>query len=168
VYHVRVIHLRIPGSLRYRDLAVRVVGAACKLVGSSDTDSGPLRINNDFAHQLISAFSEAFNNVALHSYRGRTPGEVEIEVEAGQAHITVRIRDWGRSFAMDDVPLPDLDSMPESGLGIFIIRSFMDEVVYRAGTPNVLSMTKNLDPTSRPAHKPADSFEDSAGGKSRQ
>jgi serine/threonine-protein kinase RsbW len=183
---VGVIHLRCPGTLRYRDLAVRVVGAACKLMGAGE-DSGPVRINRDFDHQIISAFGEAFNNVAIHSYRGHAPGEVEVEVELGTSHVTVRLRDWGRSFAIDNVPLPDLDAMPESGLGLFIIRSFMDEVNYRPGSPNVLSMTKHLDPsliagsadrkteraekvdpTSRQAHKPADAFEDSAGGKSRQ
>jgi serine/threonine-protein kinase RsbW len=167
VYHADVIHLRVPGTLRYRDLAVRVVGAACKLVGS---DAGPpLRSNSEFDHQVVSAFGEAFNNAAIHSYRGGgTGGEVDIEVDIGAAHITIRLRDWGRSFELDDVPAPDLDAMPESGLGLFIIRSFMDEVHYRPGSPNVLSMTKHLDPTSRPAHKPADAFDDSAGGKSRQ
>jgi serine/threonine-protein kinase RsbW len=167
VYHAAVIHLRVPGSLRYRDLAVRVVGAACKLVGSSGADSGPIRFNNEFDHQVVSAFGEAFNNAAIHSYRGSS-GEVEIEVDVGLSHITIRMRDWGKSFVLDDVPMPDLEAMPESGLGLYIIRSFMDEVTYRPGSPNVLSMTKHLDPNSRPAHKPADAFEDSAGGKSRQ
>jgi len=168
VYHAGVIHLRVPGSLRYRDLAVRVVGSACKLVGGSPGDSGPLRLNNEFDHQVVSAFGEAFNNAAIHSYRGSTPGEVVIEVDTGISHITIRMSDWGKSFALDAVPMPDLEAMPESGLGLYIIRSFMDEVTYQPGSPNVLSMTKHLDPNSRPAHKPADAFEDSAGGKSRQ
>jgi serine/threonine-protein kinase RsbW len=163
-----VIHLRVPGTLRYRDLAVRVVGTACKLVGTDGGDSSAQHVDKDFDHQVVSAFGEAFNNVAIHSYRGGAPGDVEVEVDAGPSHITIRMRDWGRSFALDDVPVPDLDAMPESGLGLFIIRSFMDEVQYRPGTPNVLSMTKQMDPTSRPTRKPADSFDDNAGGKSRQ
>ena len=40
-YHACVIHLRVPGTLRYRDLAVRVVGAACKLVGHAGRGDGP-------------------------------------------------------------------------------------------------------------------------------
>ena len=43
---------------------------------------------------------------------------------------------------------PDLESLPESGLGIFIIKSFMDQVVYRPGAPNLLEMTKRI--VSRP------------------
>lgn len=153
--------------MRYRDLAVRVVGAACKLVGSSAGDSGPLRLNNDFDHQVVSAFGEAFNNAAIHSYRGEI-GDVDMEIDVGEDRITIRMRDWGPSFLLDDVPEPDLDALPESGLGLFIIRSFMDDVQYRPGSPNVLSMTKHVDPAGRAALEPADSLKDSAGGKSRQ
>jgi len=37
---------------------------------------------------------------------------------------------------------PDLDAVPEGGLGIFMINALVDEVVYESGTPNVLSLTK--------------------------
>jgi serine/threonine-protein kinase RsbW len=140
-----MIRLRVPGALKYRDLAVRAVAAACKLVGSTDShSSGPIRTNRDFDDQVVSAFGEAFNNAALHSYRGRPDGHVEIEIDVGSESITLRILDYGAGFDIGDVPEPDLDSLPESGLGIFIIKSFMDEVSYTAGAPNVLSMTKRL------------------------
>lgn len=140
-----MIRLRVPGALQYRDLAVRAVAAACKLVGATDShSSGPLRTNRDFDDQVVSAFGEAFNNAALHSYRGRPSGEVEIEMDVGSESITLRILDYGAGFDIADVPEPDLDTLPESGLGIFIIKSFMDEVSYTAGAPNVLSMTKRL------------------------
>lgn len=167
MYHAAVIHLRVPGTLRYRDLALRVVGAACKLVGSNAGDSGAIRLNSEFDHQVVSAFGEAFNNAAIHSYRGGT-GDVEVEVDVGSAHITIRLRDWGPSFELDEIPAPDLEALPESGLGLFIIRSFMDEVHYRPGSPNVLSMTKHLDPAGRPTSSGEGDVRDSAGGKSRQ
>ena len=81
-YAGRVIHLRVPGTLRYRDLAVRVVGAACKLVGTPDDATGPIR-NTEWDNEVVSAFGEAFNNAAIHSYAGQKPGDVEIEVEVG-------------------------------------------------------------------------------------
>src|SRR5437764_1015540 len=83
------IHLRIPGMLRYRDLAVRMVGSACKLVGASDMDTGPFRINSDWDNQVVSAFGEAFNNAAIHSYSEGSKGDVEIEVDVGPTHITI-------------------------------------------------------------------------------
>jgi serine/threonine-protein kinase RsbW len=139
-----MIRLRVPGALKYRDLAVRAVAAACKLVGTVENGTGPMRLNREFDDQVVSAFSEAFNNAALHSYRGRSPGDVEIELDVGADSLTIRIIDYGNSFDIRDVPEPNLDELPESGLGIFIIKSFMDEVTYQAGAPNVLSMIKRL------------------------
>jgi serine/threonine-protein kinase RsbW len=148
-----LIKLRIPGALMYRDLAVRVVSAASRLVGSKD---GVLVPHSDFDDQVVSAFGEAFNNVAIHGFRGCEPGVIEIEIEVGDDFITVRLIDNGKSFDISSVPTPDLDALPESGMGLFIIRSFMSEVSYRAGSPNVLSLTKRLQavhlmpPGSRP------------------
>ncbi len=155
-----MIHLRVPGSLRYRDLALRVVGAACKLVG----DGAAARRSGDWDNQVVSAFGEAFNNAAIHSYRGKKPGDVEIEVDAAVSHITIRLLDYGNSFDLARVPDPDLDALPESGLGLYIMRSFMDEVSYQAGSPNVLSMTKRYT-SSRQVEQPPDGFPESSGGE---
>ena len=159
-----MIHLRVPGTLRYRDLAVRVVGAACKLVGTPDESTGPIR-NTAWDNEVVSAFGEAFNNAAIHSYDGRKPGDVVIEVDAGITAITIRLIDYGKSFSLDDVPVPDLEALPESGLGLYIIRSFMDEVKYVPGSPNVLSMTKYVDPARRQVREPSDRIQDSGGGR---
>ena len=136
-----MIRLKVPGALKYRDLAVRAVAAACKLVGNDDgTDPG----DKQFIDQVVSAFGEAFNNTAIHSFRGRTTGDVDIEIEIGDDFITIRVLDFGNSYDFSSVPEPDLENLPESGMGIFIIRSFMDEVSYTVGAPNILSMTKRV------------------------
>lgn len=137
-----LIRLQVPGSLDFRDLAIRVVASACKLVSarSAHDDEGKA----DFDNQVLSAFGEAFNNAAIHSYRGRPLGTIDLEIEIGDGIITLRISDHGQSFDPTQVKEPDLDSLPESGLGLFIIRSFMDTVRYHPGAPNVLSMTKYL------------------------
>ena len=117
---------------------MRAVAAACKLIGDG---AEPQR---QFTDQVISAFGEAFNNTAMHSYHGDLTGDVDIEIEIGGNFITIRMLDYGDSYDFRSVPQPDLDSLPESGLGLFIIRSFMDEVEYQPGAPNVLSMTKRV------------------------
>jgi serine/threonine-protein kinase RsbW len=141
---VALIRLQIPGSLEFRDLAIRVVAAACKLVAGGDEEARAA-----FDDQVISAFGEAFNNAAIHSYKGRPLGAVEIEIEVAPAQITLRIADYGQSFDPTQVAEPDLDALPESGLGLFIMRSFMDSVFYTAGAPNVLSMTKHMQPVGQ-------------------
>jgi len=138
-----VIRLSVPGTLQYRDLAMRLVQAACKLVD-------PGIIPHDFDEKVISAFGEAFNNVAMHAYRDRR-GELHVEVEVASDRMTLRLIDHGTSFDLSAVPAPDLDLLPESGLGVFIMKSFMDDVSYSAGAPNVLSMTKRFSSIERPA-----------------
>ena len=41
------------------------------------------------------------------------------------------------------MPLPDFESLPESGFGIFIIKTLM-EIHYTPGKPNVLTLSKSL------------------------
>lgn len=148
-----MISLTVPGALQYRDVAVRVVGAACKLFSRGTSDSTPpgLAPGNDLADemvsQVVSAFSEAFNNLALHGYQGVTPGNIEIRVdsvnEPGGHVIVVELTDTGRVF--DPACHMDLpEEEPERGMGLFIIRSFMDEVGYVAGPPNVLTLKKHI------------------------
>jgi serine/threonine-protein kinase RsbW len=148
-----VISLTVPGSLQYRDVAVRVVGAACKLFSRGASDSTPpgLSAGNDLADemvsQVVSAFSEAFNNLALHGYKGVTPGNIEIRVDlvndGDVAVIVVEMKDTGHVF--DPAQHMDLpEELPERGMGLFIIRSFMDDVGYVAGPPNVLTLRKHL------------------------
>jgi len=134
-----LIRLKLPSRLEYRDLAVRMVASACKLVPNP---------GDDFYDEVISAFSEAFNNVVIHSY-GAKAGELEIEIEPSHDRLTIRLMDYGKTFDMAVVPQPDLDLLPESGLGVFIMRSFMDDVTYLSGHPNVLSMTKLLKANKR-------------------
>lgn len=137
--------MKLPGLLDYRDLAIRMVASACKLVDARRVNraTGVSRPDRDFDGEVISAFGEAFNNVALHSYAARG-GDLEIEIEPGPANLTIRLKDYGKSFDIDAVPRPDLDTLPESGLGLFIIRQCMDGVTYTTGQPNVLTMTKLL------------------------
>jgi serine/threonine-protein kinase RsbW len=147
-----VIHLRVPGQLAYRDLATRAVSAACKLVPPNRLERGPSL--TDFTNQVVSAVGEAFNNVVLHGYKGLDPGDVCIDITTHTDRLQVRIADYGHSFDPHSVPIPDLDGLPESGMGLFIIRSFMDIVDYQPGQPNVLVLTKLF---SKPASFPPNS-----------
>ncbi len=148
-----MISLRIPGSIEYRDIAVRVVGGACKLVDVADQDQ--------FANEVVSAFSEAFNNVVLHGYAGVERGEIEVRMtlrpaaDGAPGELHVALVDTGRVFDPGQyLQLPD--EMPERGMGLFIIRSFVDELRYQAGPPNVLLLVKRFGAVNGtpPPHQP--------------
>jgi len=130
------------GRVQHRDIVLRAVAAACKLVRRptvSDADAEW----NDFRMQVVTAVSEAFNNIVLHAYAGREDGIIEMDIRTRHNHISVELRDFGTSFDPDEIPTPDLDRLPESGLGMFIIKELM-EVSYRPGRPNVLVLSKRF------------------------
>jgi serine/threonine-protein kinase RsbW len=133
--------LRVPAVLAYRELACRTVAAVCKLSQGGSNGAGATATRR-FANELMSAVGEAFNNIAIHSYAHTEPGSVEIELAWTPEQVVVEVRDTGASFDFASVPMPDLECPQESGMGVFIIRSFVDEAEYRAGCPNVLVLTK--------------------------
>lgn len=101
---------------------------------------------DEFDSQVISAFGEAFNNIALHGYADRPCGEIAIEIDIAPDSITIHMADTGRTYDPFGVPAPPLERLPESGMGLYIIKSFMDSVTYSPGNPpekpNVLCLHK--------------------------
>jgi serine/threonine-protein kinase RsbW len=136
-----VFRFALPGRLEYRDAAKAFVAFICdQLI----RDRG---FEPDLGHRVISAFVEAFNNAVLHGQsRPGEPTPVEVELAVGDETLTVSVSDEGDGFQPELVPAPDLESLPEGGMGLFIMRSFMDDVQYRRSPQgkNVLVMQKAL------------------------
>jgi len=99
---------------------------------------------DELENAVVSAVGEAFNNVVQHAYAGRADGMVTLVVDAGEDELLVELRHDGVSFDLNAVPEPNLGELPESGMGVFIIRACMDELTYLPGNPNVLRMRKRL------------------------
>jgi serine/threonine-protein kinase RsbW len=144
-----MIRLSVPGTLRYRDIVLRVVASACRLLRPQRTTKQETSREGeaaDFDDLVVSAVGEAFNNVAIHAYRGRSAGAVELELELREDAVTIRISDTGTSYDPTRTAAPELDQLPDSGMGLYIMRTCMDQVSYRPGArpeePNVLTMTK--------------------------
>jgi serine/threonine-protein kinase RsbW len=126
-------------------MVLRTVSAACKLVMPKGRARGARC--SEFSHHIVSAVGEAYNNIVLHGYSRHEPGSVQIHIENCPEWMRIMIKDKGTSFDPSQAPIPDLHALPESGLGIFIMRSFVDEVTYvagSAGTPNTLTLFKRL------------------------
>ncbi len=144
------IWLTVPGSLRYRAVAVRVVAEAARLVsGSARRDENDLLasdVRDPFDTAVVSAFMEIFNNVAIHAYRREATGRIEISITAGHREIVIEVLDHGRPFDPSKVPaLPsemDDASLPEGGMGIHIARTMLDDVSYQPGPPNKWRLSK--------------------------
>jgi serine/threonine-protein kinase RsbW len=141
-----VIGLRVPGVITYRHLAIRLVSTACRMAleafhgGAAPATEAPE--DSDFEAEVVSAFGEAFNNIALHGYDGVPPQPVQIEVDWDDEKLVITSIDTGHAFDPAQVAAPDLDELHEHGMGLFIMRSCMDLIEYQAGPPNVLRLVK--------------------------
>ena len=148
------IRLTVPGTLRYRDMAVRMVAEAARLVSSSSyrDPSNPLDVDvrDPFDTAIVSAFAEIYNNVAIHAYNRKGGGMIEIAITPCERELIIELKDTGTAFDIDEVaPLPtefDVATLPEGGMGIHIAKTMLDEVTYEAGPPNLWRLCKRLPP----------------------
>ena len=86
-----------------------------------------------YSFPLETAVDEASTNVVKHAYKGKG-GFFEISCELQGHEIVITIRDRGKPFDPNSVPLPDVDADLENrkvgGLGIYMMKKMMDEVKY--------------------------------------
>lgn len=78
----------------------------------------------DDIEDLKVAISEACTNAIKHSLEDRFT-IIYTMIEKG---LTIEIIDNGKGYNTKEVSEPDLDNLKESGMGLFIIESLMDEV----------------------------------------
>jgi len=72
------------------------------------------------------AVGEACNNAVLHSGSKDT---YNLEFRQNNETLFIEIKDFGNGFNFNNYHEPKLEDPQESGLGLFIIKSLMDEVV---------------------------------------
>ncbi len=95
------------------------------------------------------ALEEAVANVIMYAYPSAEQHDILLRVTATETQLIFLLTDRGLSFDPTqveeiDVNLP-LEERPVGGLGIFLIRSIMNEVTYqRLDDENHLIMKKNL------------------------
>ena len=96
----------------------------------------------DDIEDLKVAISEACTNAIKHSLEERFT-IIYTMIENG---LTIEIIDNGKGYDIKEVSEPDLDNLKESGMGLFIIQSLMDEVKVESkeGIGTSIKMTKYL------------------------
>ncbi len=91
------------------------------------------------------AVSEACANAILHD--GCPAGEnFVLTCQLRERNLDIFVSDYGRGYEISKIRDPEPDHLNEGGLGIFIIKSLMDEVKIESGKGQGTSirMTKNL------------------------
>ncbi|MBP3907141.1 MAG: ATP-binding protein [Peptostreptococcaceae bacterium] len=88
------------------------------------------------------AVSEACTNAIKHS----SDEKFYVTFELLENGLTIEIEDKGTGYDMDCIAEPDLSNPKENGLGLFIIRTLMDEVstTSKNNQGTIVKMTKYL------------------------
>jgi serine/threonine-protein kinase RsbW len=94
------------------------------------------------------AVDEACTNIIEHGYGGEGKGKIECSYQVDPDALTIKLRDWGISFAPEDIPDPDfnvpLEDLEPRGAGLYFMRELMDEIsfVFHESKGNLLVMVK--------------------------
>lgn len=93
------------------------------------------------------AVEEAVVNVMRYAYTKGCRGEIRVSATASDGRLTFEIRDDGKPFDPTAAEGPDItlsaNQRPIGGLGIFLMRQYMDTMNYkRENESNILTLTK--------------------------
>lgn len=140
--HERSIKLVIEGKIDN----IAVLGKAIRAVCSTVVSEEILLFNLELC--LI----EAVTNVINHAYHRKPGNFVDVNVSLDDQHVEFKVIDSGDHVSPPPPPKyelnynpSDMSTWPESGMGLFLIYSIMNEVSYTNHEgKNILMMRKNL------------------------
>ncbi|SCY63111.1 ATP-binding protein [Alkaliphilus peptidifermentans] len=91
------------------------------------------------------AIAEACTNAITHGKKDDQEN-FDIEFILKEKKLTMIVCDSGRGCITDEINIPDLNNLKEGGLGIFIIKSLMDEVEIASdiGKGTIIRMSKYM------------------------
>ncbi len=122
-----IVRLDIGSAFDMLDFVEVVSGHMSRLVG----------FDEDSLHWINIAVRESVANAMKHGNKGDESKRVSVEFTASLAddpsELSISVRDEGEGFEPEEVadPLAPENLLKSSGRGIFLIRSFMDEVSHR-------------------------------------
>ncbi|MCJ7701562.1 MAG: ATP-binding protein [Anaerolineales bacterium] len=96
------------------------------------------------------AVDEACTNIIEHGYGGEGDGKIECSCDIGGDALTIRLRDWGKTFDPCCVPEPDFDvpleELQARGAGLYFMYELMDTVKFsfHPKKGNLLVMVKKV------------------------
>ncbi len=107
-------------------------------------------VKEETIKEIELCLAEALNNIIKHSYKGENTNLVDIALSIEDNKFSVALTDYG--FPRENLDKPklefdpnDIDSLPEGGMGLFIISQLMDENIYSAeGDKNTFTLVKNI------------------------
>jgi serine/threonine-protein kinase RsbW len=145
--HPLSIRLEFTSAYEMLDILQTVSDHVCKDVGLDD----------DSIHWVGVAVRESVANAIKHGNKHDPSKSVFVDFAStlgGAPELSIRVRDQGEGFDPDEVadPLAPENLLKGSGRGIFLIRSFMDEMVLQRAPEGGMEMrmVKRVQPAGAP------------------
>jgi serine/threonine-protein kinase RsbW len=79
---------------------------------------------------LVVAVAELCTNAIRHAYEGATGQPITVSVSAGEDPLVIEVEDFGKPFDEHAYSVPDLDALPEHGLGLYLVRQLVDQLSF--------------------------------------
>lgn len=114
-------------------------------------------LNEIEASQMEACVVEVVNNAIKHSYHLQPEHDVEIDISLYPERIEFSVGNTGEPMKSSEAARMDFDpknvrALPEGGMGLYIVRSVMDEVTYQClDGVNTVNMRKHFNKTSQPS-----------------
>jgi serine/threonine-protein kinase RsbW len=77
---------------------------------------------------LVLAVGELCANSIEHAYDGQGGHPIHVSVSAFEDRLVIEVEDFGRAFDAARYVEPDLDTLPDHGLGLHLVRRIADSV----------------------------------------
>lgn len=134
--------LEIPAKLQY----LRIVSS---YIESIFENIDWIENSPDDVYSITLAVQEVCTNIIQHAYADCVDGRIKLEINLSQQEqedkIFVDIHDRGQSFDPESIPSPELGTLQEHGLGLFLVHQLMDEVVYKTcDRKNIWYLSKGI------------------------
>jgi len=103
------------------------------------------------------AVGEICSNSIKHAYNWRGGKPIHVSVRGTDDRLIIEVRDFGKKFDPASYRAPDLDTLPEGGIGLHLVRQFVDELSFDVteGQGTRWTLVKYRRSTRTPGSRPA-------------
>ncbi|MFO7891180.1 MAG: ATP-binding protein [bacterium] len=131
--------LKIPSNTENLEIIRNFVSGIARKVG----------FKKDDIHKIELAVDEACTNVIQHAYKDKTKKPIDVAIKLDFEKLSIIITDRGEGFDFKEIDVPDMEEylaeLRVGGLGIYLMRTLMDEVDYKKSKgKNQVRMVKYL------------------------
>lgn len=114
------IKIIVPSEPQFLKIVRLGVGHICEIAGFSTED----------CNNITLAVDEACTNIIKYAYDGQTTKPIQITCNLFEDRVEFLLRDFGKKANLKEIKSRQLDDVRPGGLGVHLIKSVMDKVIY--------------------------------------